>query len=170
MAVQSFLVMEGRLLNTVPLNVTKRRPTDLSFGVIFLLGLVAAVGLAAARVAHGAGEDVARGRWVLPRAREQLDNLAARRSRHVLVAPADARRQERGERPAGEAMDMMSKMTDLAGYARNAAVQATTLVAGSELEKKLTEATSNEPWGASGTMLAELAEASAVSEAVVEFE
>ena len=27
---------------------------------------------------------------------------------------------------------------------------ATTLVAGSELEKKLAEATSNEPWGASG--------------------
>ena len=51
------------------------------------------------------------------------------------------------------------KMTDLAGYARNAAVQATTLVAGSELEKKLTEACSNEPWGASGTMLSELARA-----------
>jgi epsin len=56
-------------------------------------------------------------------------------------------------------MDMMSRMTDLASYARNAAVQATTLVAGSELEKKLTEACSNEPWGASGTMLSELARA-----------
>ena len=32
-------------------------------------------------------------------------------------------------------------------------------VAGSELEKKLTEACSNEPWGASGTMLSELARA-----------
>ena len=56
-------------------------------------------------------------------------------------------------------MDYYSKMTDLASYARNAAVQATTLVAGSELEKKLTEACSNEPWGASGTMLSELARA-----------
>ena len=56
-------------------------------------------------------------------------------------------------------MDFMNKMTDLASYARNTAVQATTLVAGSELEKKLTEACSNEPWGASGTMLSELAKA-----------
>lgn len=56
-------------------------------------------------------------------------------------------------------MDFMSKMTDLASYAKTTAVQATTLVAGSELEKKLTEATSNEPWGASGTMLSELAKA-----------
>lgn len=48
------------------------------------------------------------------------------------------------------AMDFMNKMTDLASYAKNTAVQATTLVAGSELEKKLTEACSNEPWGASG--------------------
>ena len=30
---------------------------------------------------------------------------------------------------------------------------ATTLVAGSDLEKKLAEATSNEPWGASGVPL-----------------
>ena len=34
------------------------------------------------------------------------------------------------------------KMSDLASYARNAAAQATTLVAGSELEKKLCEACS----------------------------
>ena len=54
---------------------------------------------------------------------------------------------------------MFDKVSDLASYARNAAVQATTLVAGSELEKKLTEACSNEPWGASGTMLSELARA-----------
>merc|ERR1712185_48749 len=54
---------------------------------------------------------------------------------------------------------MMSRMTDMASYARNAAIQATTLVAGSELERKLLEACSNEPWGASGTMLAELARA-----------
>ena len=51
------------------------------------------------------------------------------------------------------------KMSDIASYARNAAAQATTLVAGSELEKKLCEACSNEPWGASGTMLSELARA-----------
>lgn len=40
--------------------------------------------------------------------------------------------------------------TDLSSYAKNAVQNATTLVAGSELEKKLAEATSNEPWGASG--------------------
>ena len=40
--------------------------------------------------------------------------------------------------------------TDLGSYAKNAVQSATTLVAGSELEKKLAEATSNEPWGASG--------------------
>ena len=56
-------------------------------------------------------------------------------------------------------MDMFNRVSDVASYARNAAVQATTLVAGSELEKKLCEACSNEPWGASGTMLAELARA-----------
>ena len=50
-------------------------------------------------------------------------------------------------------------LADYASYAKNVASQATTLVAGSELEKKLAEATSNEPWGASGTMLAELARA-----------
>ena len=53
----------------------------------------------------------------------------------------------------------MASLTDYASYAKNVAVQATTLVAGSELEKKLAEATSNEPWGASGTQLAELARA-----------
>ena len=52
-----------------------------------------------------------------------------------------------------------SSLTDSLQYAKNVAVTATTLVAGSELEKKLAEATSNEPWGASGTMLAELARA-----------
>ena len=40
--------------------------------------------------------------------------------------------------------------TDLSSYAKNAVQNATTIVAGSELEKKLAEATSNEPWGASG--------------------
>ena len=53
----------------------------------------------------------------------------------------------------------LSTLTDYASYAKNVAVTATTLVAGSELEKKLAEATSNEPWGASGTMLSELARA-----------
>mgnify|MGYP001986944987 CR=1 FL=1 len=43
--------------------------------------------------------------------------------------------------------------TDISSYAKNAVQNATMLVAGSELEKKLAEATSNEPWGASGTML-----------------
>ena len=52
-----------------------------------------------------------------------------------------------------------SSLSDYASYAKNVAAQATTLVAGSELEKKLAEATSNEPWGASGTMLSELARA-----------
>ena len=42
----------------------------------------------------------------------------------------------------------------MSSYARNAVQSATTLVAGSELEKKLAEATSNEPWGASGAPLA----------------
>ena len=49
-----------------------------------------------------------------------------------------------------------SSMTDVAAYARNTAMTASTLVMGSELERKLQEACSNEPWGASGTMLAEL--------------
>ena len=53
----------------------------------------------------------------------------------------------------------LSGLADYASYAKNVALNATTLVAGSELEKKLAEATSNEPWGASGTMLAELARA-----------
>jgi len=47
--------------------------------------------------------------------------------------------------------------TDLGSYAKNAVQSATTLVAGSELEKKLAEATSNEPWGASGTLSTEIA-------------
>jgi hypothetical protein len=54
-------------------------------------------------------------------------------------------------------MNFLSNVSDMASYARNVASQATTLVAGSELEKKLAEACSNEPWGASGTMLSELA-------------
>jgi hypothetical protein len=45
--------------------------------------------------------------------------------------------------------DWMKSFNDIAGYAKNAAQQASTMVAGSELEKKLAEATSNEPWGAS---------------------
>ena len=53
----------------------------------------------------------------------------------------------------------LSSLQDYASYAKNMAVTATTLVAGTELEKKLTEATSNEPWGASGTMLTELSRA-----------
>ena len=53
----------------------------------------------------------------------------------------------------------ISSLQDYASYAKNMAVTATTLVAGTELEKKLTEATSNEPWGASGTMLTELSRA-----------
>eukprot|EP00322_Chrysochromulina_rotalis_P023252 CAMPEP_0115856150 /NCGR_PEP_ID=MMETSP0287-20121206/14903_1 /TAXON_ID=412157 /ORGANISM="Chrysochromulina rotalis, Strain UIO044" /LENGTH=655 /DNA_ID=CAMNT_0003310313 /DNA_START=4 /DNA_END=1968 /DNA_ORIENTATION=+ len=50
-------------------------------------------------------------------------------------------------------------LTDYASYAKNVAVTATTLVAGTELEKKMAEATSNEPWGASGTMLTEISRA-----------
>jgi len=45
--------------------------------------------------------------------------------------------------------DWFKSFNDVAGYAKNAAQQATTMLAGSELEKKLAEATSNEPWGAS---------------------
>ena len=45
--------------------------------------------------------------------------------------------------------DWLAWGTDMASYAKNAAVQASTLVAGTELERKLAEATSNEPWGAS---------------------
>lgn len=45
--------------------------------------------------------------------------------------------------------DWMKSFNDIAGYAKNVAQQASTMVAGSELEKKLAEATSNEPWGAS---------------------
>ena len=41
----------------------------------------------------------------------------------------------------------LSSLSDYASYAKNVALTATTLVAGTELEKKLTEATSNEPWG-----------------------
>ena len=55
--------------------------------------------------------------------------------------------------------DWMKWGADMASYAKQAANQASTLVAGSELEKKLAEATSNEPWGASGTMLSEIARA-----------
>ena len=53
--------------------------------------------------------------------------------------------------------DWMKWGTDMASYAKNAAAQASTLVAGSELEKKLAEATTNEPWGASSTLLSEVA-------------
>jgi epsin len=53
----------------------------------------------------------------------------------------------------------LSSLSDYASYAKNVALTATTLVAGTELEKKLTEATSNEPWGASGTMLTEISRA-----------
>ena len=45
--------------------------------------------------------------------------------------------------------DWLKSFNDVAGYAKNAAQQASTMLAGSELEKKLAEATSNEPWGAS---------------------
>ena len=47
----------------------------------------------------------------------------------------------------------------MTSYARNAASMASAQVMGSELEKKLSEACSNEPWGASGTMLAEISKA-----------
>ena len=45
--------------------------------------------------------------------------------------------------------DWVKSFSDIAGYAKNAAQQASTMMAGSELERKLAEATSNEPWGAS---------------------
>ena len=45
--------------------------------------------------------------------------------------------------------DWMKWGNDMASYAKNAAQQATTLVAGTDLEKKLSDATTNEPWGAS---------------------
>ena len=53
-------------------------------------------------------------------------------------------------RPLLQASDWLKWGTDVTSYAKNAVQNATTLVAGSELEKKLAEATSNEPWGASG--------------------
>ena len=46
--------------------------------------------------------------------------------------------------------DWMKWGNDMASYAKNAASQASVLVAGTDLDKKLAEATSNEPWGASG--------------------
>ena len=49
-----------------------------------------------------------------------------------------------------QASDWLKWGTDVSSYAKNAVQNATTLVAGSDLEKKLAEATSNEPWGASG--------------------
>ena len=55
------------------------------------------------------------------------------------------------------ATDWLKWGTDVTSYAKNAVQNATTLVAGSELEKKLAEATSNEPWGASGTLSADIA-------------
>ena len=55
--------------------------------------------------------------------------------------------------------DWMKWGSDMASYARNSAATVTTMVAGSELEKRLAEATSNEPWGASGTMMADIAKA-----------
>jgi hypothetical protein len=48
--------------------------------------------------------------------------------------------------------DWMKWGNDMASYAKNAAQQATTLVAGTDLEKKLSDATSNEPWGASSML------------------
>merc|ERR1719310_671180 len=55
------------------------------------------------------------------------------------------------------ATDWLKWGTDVTSYAKNAVQNATTLVAGSELEKKLAEATSNEPWGASGTLSSDIA-------------
>jgi len=55
--------------------------------------------------------------------------------------------------------DWVKSFSDIAGYAKNAAQQASTMMAGSELERKLAEATSNEPWGASSTMLQEISRA-----------
>eukprot|EP00965_Chrysotila_dentata_P022711 752496-Pleurochrysis_carterae.AAC.1 len=55
--------------------------------------------------------------------------------------------------------DWLKWGSDMASYAKNAASTASTMVAGTELEKKLAEATSNEPWGASGTMLSEISQA-----------
>ena len=49
--------------------------------------------------------------------------------------------------------DWLKWGNDMASYAKNAANQASALMAGTELEKKLAEATSNEPWGASGAAL-----------------
>ena len=46
--------------------------------------------------------------------------------------------------------DWLKSVSDIASYAKNAAQTATTMVAGSDLERKLAEAMSNEPWGASG--------------------
>lgn len=55
--------------------------------------------------------------------------------------------------------DWMKWASDTASYAKQAASQATTMVAGTELDKKLAEATTNEPWGASSTLLSEIARA-----------
>ncbi|MBO8631324.1 hypothetical protein INO08_16610, partial [Staphylococcus aureus] len=55
--------------------------------------------------------------------------------------------------------DWIKWASDTASYAKQAAAQAATQVAGTELDKKLAEATTNEPWGASSTLLSEIARA-----------
>ena len=55
--------------------------------------------------------------------------------------------------------DWVKWASDTASYAKQAASQASVLVAGTELDKKLAEATTNEPWGASSTLLSEIARA-----------
>ena len=55
--------------------------------------------------------------------------------------------------------DWVKWASDTASYAKQAASQASVLVAGTELDKKLAEATTNEPWGASSTLLSEIAKA-----------
>ena len=55
--------------------------------------------------------------------------------------------------------DWLKWGTESLSYAKQAASQATTILAGTELDKKLAEATTNEPWGASSTLLSEISRA-----------
>ena len=55
--------------------------------------------------------------------------------------------------------DWLKWGNDMASYAKNAANQASALMAGTELEKKIAEACSNKPWGASSTLQSEIAQA-----------
>ena len=77
--------------------------------------------------------------------RRPTRRLTTRHHRRPLRAPSPrGRRGARGgsSRTMG---DWMKWGSDMASYARNSAATVTTMVAGSELEKRLAEATSNEP-------------------------